>query len=57
MLKSTPELIDLSEAELEEIDQRYFYSNWLILQCKQSAVRVLPQTWHDIEEKMLRVRD
>ena len=52
-----PELIDLSEAELEEIDQQYFYVNWLILQCKQSAVRVLPQTWHDIEEKMLRVRD
>ena len=51
----TPELINLSETELKEIDRQYFYVNWLILQCKQSAVIVSPQTWQAIEERMLRV--
>jgi len=50
----TPELINLSDAELTEIDRQYFYVHWLILQCKQSAVRVSPQTWQNIEARMLR---
>uniref|UniRef100_A0ACD5GUS1 NACHT domain-containing protein n=1 Tax=Desertifilum tharense IPPAS B-1220 TaxID=1781255 RepID=A0ACD5GUS1_9CYAN len=32
----TPELIDFSPEELEEIDNTYFYINYLIIQCKQS---------------------
>ena len=51
----TSELISLTESELAEIDRQYFYVNWLILQCKQSAVMVSPKTWQEIEERMLRV--
>ncbi|MGL5939547.1 MAG: NACHT domain-containing protein [Waterburya sp.] len=49
----SPELIDLSREELEEIDQQYFYINWLMVQCKEAAVRVSPQTWSEIEDRML----
>lgn len=49
----TQEMIDFSQEELQEIDY-YFYSNLLILQCKQAALRVSPQTWHEIESRMLR---
>ena len=51
----TPELIDLSFEEAQEIDNNYFYINWLIIQCKQAAVNVSPETWQEIEDKMLRV--
>ncbi len=33
----------------------YIYINYLIVQCKAAAVRVSPQTWAGIEERMLRV--
>ncbi|MDJ0581071.1 NACHT domain-containing protein [Crocosphaera sp.] len=51
----TPELINLREEALEEIDDHYFYINWLMLQCKDAAVNVSPQTWEGIEDRMLRV--
>lgn len=50
-------LVKLSEEELGEIDRQYFYVNYLIIKCKESAVRVTPQTWEGIEERMLKVPD
>ncbi|MBE9206633.1 NACHT domain-containing protein [Nostoc sp. LEGE 06077] len=47
-----PDMIDLTEKELETLDN-YLYTNSLIIQCKQSAVRVSPQTWEAIESRML----
>lgn len=49
------ELIDLSRDELKKIDRKYFYIYYLMLQCKTAALSVNPQTWTDIEERMLRV--
>ena len=51
----SPESIYLSIEELEEIDNQYFYINLLMVHCKEAAVRVSPQTWSGIEERMLRV--
>ncbi|MGK7942419.1 MAG: NACHT domain-containing NTPase [Crocosphaera sp.] len=51
----TPELINITSQQLEEIDKNYFYINWLMLQCKDAAVNVSPQTWEGIEDRMLRV--
>ena len=53
--KLTPELINISQEVLEEIDKHYFYILWLMVECKQAAVRVSPGTWSAIEERMLRV--
>lgn len=50
----TLEMIDLSEAEAEAFGN-YLYANHLIIQCKQAAVRVSPQTWEAIEARMLLV--
>jgi len=50
------ELADLSEAETKALDN-YFYANWLMVQCKQAAVRVSPTTWAGIEDRMVTVRD
>ena len=49
----TPELLNLSRKEIEEIDSKYFYINSLIIQCKEAAVRVSPETWQGIESRML----
>ncbi|ACK72801.1 putative signal transduction protein with Nacht domain protein [Gloeothece citriformis PCC 7424] len=49
------ELVNLSGKEVAEIDQQYFYIYWLMLQCKEAAVRVSPQVWEGIEDRMLRV--
>lgn len=46
------DLVNLSEAELGNLET-YLYINWLILRCKQAAVRVSPTTWHAIEAEML----
>ncbi|HEY9295082.1 MAG TPA: hypothetical protein VIQ31_01680, partial [Phormidium sp.] len=51
-LNLSPELINLSEEEATAL-KNYFYANYLILQCKQAAVRVSPKTWEGIEERML----
>jgi hypothetical protein len=49
-----PELINLSEEEAEAW-KNYFYANYLIIQCREAAVRVSPRTWAEIEERMLLV--
>ena len=50
----TLEMIDLSEEEAKALEN-YLYANHLIIQCKQAAVRVSPQTWEAIEARMLLV--
>jgi hypothetical protein len=49
-----PELVNLSEEEAEAW-KNYFYANYLMVQCKEAAVRVSPKTWEAIEERMLLV--
>ncbi|WP_233744053.1 NACHT domain-containing protein [Leptodesmis sichuanensis] len=53
-LKLDPTWISLSKEEIRKLD-RYLYANWLIVRCKQAAVRVSSLTWQRIEERMLRV--
>ncbi|OYD99779.1 histidine kinase [Nostoc sp. 'Peltigera membranacea cyanobiont' 232] len=50
----TLEMINLSEEEAKALGD-YLYANHLIMQCKQAAVRVSPQTWEAIEARMLLV--
>ncbi len=47
-------LINLSEAEFQALEQ-YFYIYWLLVRCKQTAVRLSPGTWQAIETRMLTV--
>lgn len=47
------ELVNLSEPELAALE-KYLYANWLIVRCKQAAVRVSPQAWEAIAFRMLR---
>jgi hypothetical protein len=49
-----PELVNLSEEEAEAW-KNYFYANYLMMQCKEAAVRVSPKIWEAIEERMLLV--
>ena len=51
----TPELINLSEQEIVEIDKQYFYIYNFMLKCKTAALTIKNQTWEEIEERMLRV--
>ena len=51
----TPELLNLSDKELEEIDKHYFYINRLILDCQKVAVNISPTVWQELEDRMLRV--
>jgi predicted NACHT family NTPase len=48
----TPDLLSFSASELHQISN-YLKANYLILQCKESAVRCTPQTWQEIEGEML----
>ncbi|MCC5658992.1 NACHT domain-containing protein [Nostoc sp. XA010] len=50
----TQEMVNLSEEEAKALGD-YLYANYLIMQCKQAAVRVSPQTWEAIEARMLLV--
>ena len=50
----SPELVNLSEQEAQAW-KNYFYANDLMMQCKEAAVRVSPNTWAEIEERMLLV--
>ncbi|MEH2395313.1 MAG: hypothetical protein V7K21_27890 [Nostoc sp.] len=50
----TQEMVNLSEEEAKALGD-YLYTNYLIIQCKQAAVRVSPQTWEAIEARMLLV--
>ncbi|TRU04184.1 MAG: NACHT domain-containing protein [Microcystis sp. Msp_OC_L_20101000_S702] len=51
----TPELLNLSNYEIDDIDNHYFYINSLILCCQKVAVNISPTVWQEIEERMLRV--
>ncbi|RCJ42754.1 histidine kinase [Nostoc minutum NIES-26] len=50
----SPDIINLSKEEAKTL-KNYLYANYLIIQCKQAAVRVSPQTWEAIEARMLLV--
>lgn len=50
----TQEMVNLSDEEVKALGD-YLYANHLIIQCKQAAVRVSPQTWEAIEARMLLV--
>ncbi|MHC5915647.1 MAG: NACHT domain-containing protein [Nostoc sp.] len=50
----SPDIINLSKEEAELL-KNYLYANYLIIQCKQAAVRVSPTTWEAIEARMLLV--
>ncbi|MEH1863902.1 MAG: NACHT domain-containing protein [Nostoc sp.] len=48
------EMVNLSQEEMKAFGD-YLYANYLIIKCKQAAVRVSPQTWEAIEARMLLV--
>lgn len=50
----TQNMTDLSDEEWKTL-RNYLYANYLIIKCKQAAVRVSPQTWEAIETRMLLV--
>jgi hypothetical protein len=50
----SPEMVNLSVEEAQAW-KNYLYANYLIIKCKESAVRVSPKTWEAIEERMLLV--
>ena len=54
-LQLNPDWVNLSEAEANALNN-YLYANQLIVRCKEAAVRVSPQVWAGIEERMLTVR-
>jgi predicted NACHT family NTPase len=47
-----PEMVDLSIQEIQALDN-YFYSNLLMVECEQAAVKVSRRTWLEIESRML----
>ncbi|HLP88004.1 MAG TPA: NACHT domain-containing protein [Nostocaceae cyanobacterium] len=48
----TSDMVNLSEEEIQSLDN-YLYANYLIIQCKDAAVRVSRETWKAIEDRML----
>lgn len=50
-----PEVARLTGDEVYALNA-YFYTNELIVQCKEAAVRVSPQVWAGIEERMVTAR-
>ncbi|MGV0026276.1 NACHT domain-containing protein [Phormidesmis priestleyi] len=50
-----PQSLTLVEEEVESLNN-YFYTNELIIRCKEAAARVSPKTWEAIESRMLTVR-
>ncbi|MEM6432269.1 MAG: NACHT domain-containing protein [Cyanobacteria bacterium P01_D01_bin.115] len=55
-LQLTPEVLALSEEEKFALSWD-FYANTLMVKCKEAAVRVSPEVWSGIEERMLTVRE
>ena len=43
-LKLTPEMIELSDAEIQEL-ATYLKANQLIVACKKAAIRINQSTW------------
>lgn len=56
LLNLKQELIELSLVEVEALES-YLYANWLMVQSKQAALSVSPETWEGIEERMLKVNN
>ncbi len=48
----TTEMIDLSKEEIEALNN-YFYTNQLMLDCKEAASQISCETWDKIEARML----
>lgn len=55
-LHLNPNLVKLSNEEISALNN-YLYACELMVRCKESAVRVSPQVWAGIEDRMLRVID
>ncbi|NEQ44363.1 MAG: NACHT domain-containing protein [Leptolyngbya sp. SIOISBB] len=55
-LQINPKVLALSEEEKVALSQ-YFYANTLMVKCKEAAVRVSPEVWAEIEERMITVRE
>ncbi len=51
-LHINPEIVKLSQEEAEAL-RYYLYANYLIIQCKEAAVRISAKTWEEIESRML----
>ena len=51
-LHINPEIVKLSQEEAEALGD-YLYANYLIIQCKEAAVRISAKTWEEIESRML----
>jgi hypothetical protein len=51
-LHLNPEIVKLSEEEAQAV-RDYLYANYLIIQCKEAAVRISAKTWEEIESRML----
>ena len=51
-LHINPEIVKLSQEEAEAL-RDYLYANYLIVQCKEAAVRISAKTWEEIESRML----
>ena len=49
-------MLFLAEEELHALE-KYFYANELMVKCKEAAVRVSPQLWAEIEERMITIRE
>ncbi|MFQ3627796.1 MAG: hypothetical protein SNJ81_09500 [Cyanobacteriota bacterium] len=55
-LQLDPEVANLSDEEVAALEN-CLSVNELMVRCKEAAVRVSPQVWAGIEERMLTVRD
>jgi hypothetical protein len=55
VLKLNTELVNLSADDLETLEA-YLKANKLMVECRDSAVWIKPETWKGIEERMLTVR-
>ncbi|MEM8639703.1 MAG: NACHT domain-containing protein [Cyanobacteria bacterium P01_G01_bin.54] len=49
-----PEILEIGDREIQRL-RTYLYNNQLLVRCKQAAVKVSPQTWAEIESRMLRL--
>ena len=53
--KIMSEMINLSNEDLEKIQEKYLYANELIIDCKKSAIgENSPLWWEEIEDRMLK---
>ncbi|MEM1370187.1 MAG: hypothetical protein AAGG02_19730 [Cyanobacteria bacterium P01_H01_bin.15] len=46
-------IVFLSLEEVQALDE-YYYAVHLMILCKQAAIKVSPETWQEIEGRMLR---